>query len=101
MGTHNFETKSNRSRGTSGTHDFNWCLKGHLGGSFSWSSTFSSDPDLRSPGIEPCIELTAQWGVCFSLSLCPHVLSSSLYLSEINKIFKKIIIGFLNLGAAL
>ena len=39
----------------------------------------------QSPGIKPCIGLPAQWGVCFSLSLCPSPCSCSLSLLFSNK----------------
>ena len=43
---------------------------------------------FRGPGIKSCIGLPAQWGACFSLSLCPFSLlfTESLSVKYINKI---------------
>ena len=49
-------------------------------GWLSWSQSWG-------PRIGPCIGLSAQWGVCFFLSLCAFY--PSLTLSQINKVFKK------------
>ena len=59
-------------------------LKWNCWGAPGWLSrlcAFSSDPDLRVLGWNPCIRLFAQWGVCFPLSLLVLTLS----LCQVNK----------------
>ena len=54
---------------------FRQFLKNSKTGTPGWPSQLSICFQLRSsswgPGIEPRFWLWAQWGVCFSLSLCP------------------------------
>ena len=69
--------------------------QGHLGGSISWASDFSSSHDLTVCGFKPCVWLCAKhllrawsllWILCLLLSLpLPSSHSVSLCLSKINK----------------
>ena len=64
-------------------------------GAPGWLNQLSVCLLLRDPGIEPCIRLPAQWGVCFSLPLCPSLclcpfsLSPAPSLKWINTTFKR------------
>ena len=65
---------------------------GHLGGSVSWVSDFSSGHDLRVCGVEPDIGLCAEssepgasFGFSVSLSLCPSPLMRT-YACSLSKI---------------